>query len=59
MLNNYPQDLRKFVTPKAAIISQGNGLKPKLCIATGMSNMNVRRFSPLETEKEKAVSPNP
>ena len=59
MLDDYPEGLPKFVCPKAAIISQGNGLKPKLRITTGMSNMNVRRLSPLKTEKEESVSANP
>ena len=59
MPQDYPADLRKLVTPKTAIISQGNGLKPKLCITTCMSNMNVRRLSSLETEEEESVSANP
>ncbi len=57
MPTDYPENLPKFVTPKATIISQGKGLKPKLRI-TGMNNMNVRRLSSLEAGEE-SVSANP
>jgi len=59
MPDDYPEDLPKFVPPKAAIHSQGNGLKPKLRITTGMSDVNVRRLSSFETEEEESVSANP
>jgi len=59
MPDDYPEDPPKFAPPKAAIYSQDNGLKPKLRITTGMSDVNVRRLSSFETEEEESVSANP
>ena len=50
--------LRQFMAAKAVIASQVHRPKPKLCVASGMLYMNVRRLVSFFAEEEKPVSAN-
>jgi hypothetical protein len=59
ILEDYLADFGQFVTPKTAIVRECNRLQPELRITTGVSNVDVRWLSSLETLKEESVTTNP
>jgi hypothetical protein len=52
-------DFGQFVAPKTAVIRQCHRLQPELCITAGVSNVDVRWLSSLETVKKESVTTNP
>ena len=50
--------LRQLMTTKAVVAGQAHRTKPKLCVASGMLYVNVRRLVSFFAEEEKPVSTN-
>jgi len=52
-------DFGQFVAAKTAVVRQCNRLQPEFRITAGVSNMDVRWLSCLETVKKESVTTNP
>ena len=58
MFDDQPIDVRQFVTPKASIAGERDGLEPELGLAAGVRHVDVRRFAILKTVEVEAVPAN-
>jgi len=53
ILDDNSADFGQFVTPKTAVVRERNRIEPELRITTGVSSMDVRWLSSLETVKKR------
>src|SRR5712692_8982169 len=59
VLEDKSSNLREFVVSKAPHVRQSQGFEPKLCVASRMTDVDVRWLAALHAEEEEPVAQAP